>query len=70
MRVKKILTIIAVLISILLMFGCAKAEIDSPSISDDIGDNNLDQTVIIGEQLPNPIQCVEHIVILPQRLAY
>lgn len=51
---KKILTIIAVLISILLMFGCAKAEIDSPSISDDIGDNNPDQTVIIGKQLPNP----------------
>lgn len=36
------------------MFGCAKAEIDSPSISDDIGDNNPDQTVIIGKQLPNP----------------
>lgn len=51
---KKTLTIIMVLISTLLMFGCAKAEIDYPSVPAGSRENNPDQTAMIGKQLPNP----------------
>lgn len=46
---KKTLTIIMVLISTLLMFGCAKAEIDYPSVPDGSRENNPDQTAMIGK---------------------